>query len=251
MSKSVQFIRFANKMAHFDADVEMVSMLVDSYSLWREGGNELFPGSSDGTKYPVLSKRIVSERNREIAIRHLANTVYSSYIKDLSEELHIYLRLVVKEAWQSAKVDPGRLAGFQSSSTMTYREILEHLQRGSLADEVVDRIFQGLEALRSDKDLIKEIQKKLGIEVSSDAVSAAVSILDVRHKLVHADGFVSTEWKNNHPTLQYKVDSQGRIEITLNYSTVINARKAITNLIECIDKEVLKKGLVVENTPCE
>lgn len=247
MSKSKHYITFLNKMVHFDADLEIVSILSDSYAKQCKSLTTLFPGS-DNSKYKTLSSQKVCAHNRDIAIGHLANTVYSSYMKDLYEELNIYLHSVVKEAYAEAKVEPKRLVGSQAASSMKYGDILTLLQQGTLADEIIDNIFQSLEAEQSDSKLIKHFKDRIGIEIDPEIINNAVLYLDVRHKLVHADAYVDEEWKTEHPFLTYRKDRK-KTYFVLNYETVSAAKLSIGNLVEAIDIAAISKGLIEENSP--
>lgn len=249
MSRSYQFIRFDNKMLQFDADVELASILSDSYVSMLNDEGRLFPGTELSDRYPVLGSRRVLIENREIAVNHLANGIYCSYIKDLSEEFSLYLKNLVKEAWANSKIDPKRLAG-NTNATMTYSEILKYSQQGNLDNEVVDRIFQNLEKLRSDRELLKGIQSRLGFQMDDALVSEALGYLDVRHKLVHTDGFVDCEWKESHKFIKVNrcPNAVGAFQISLDYETTKKARKAITDLIKCIDDNALRLHLIRHNT---
>lgn len=247
MSKSKHYITFTNKMLHFDADLELVSILSDSYARQCKDLTTLFPDSNNN-KYKTLSSQKVCTQNRNIAIGHLANTVYSSYIKDLYEELSIYLHSVVKEAYAEAKVDPKRLVGSQAASSMKYGDILTLLQQGTLADEIIDNIFQSLESEQSDSKLIKQIKDRLGIEIESEIVANAVLYMDIRHKLVHSDAYVDNKWKASHVFLTYRKDKK-RTYFVLDYKVVSDAKSSIIKLVDAIDHAAISKGLIKENTP--
>lgn len=241
MANSKCLVTFKNKMSHFNADLDFIDILSRIIEDGGFSGEELFPGSSE-EKYSVLSRYTVGDQNRKLVIYHLKSTICTAYIKDLYEEFSIYLKGIMKETYSNAKVNPERLTG-EHSIKLSSVEILNHLQTGDLADVVIDSIFQSLENERSTINLITKFHNKIGIDKDDELVNNAIYYLEIRHKLVHTDGYADTEFRNTHTTLKYT--STGKIK--LDYPAIYQAYDAVFKLVSDIDAKVLKKGLVKSN----
>ncbi|MCH5263913.1 MAG: hypothetical protein J1F42_13470 [Lachnospiraceae bacterium] len=238
MAISKCLISFRNRMSHFNADLDFVDILSKSI----ENGNfsseeELFPGSND-ERYTILSHYKVGDQNRRLVVNHLKSTLYTAYIKDLYEEFSIYLKGIMKEVYSNAKVTPERLSG-EHTVNLSSVDILHHLQAGDLADVVIDDIFQSLENERSTIALVTKFHKKLGINIDQTLVDNAIYYLEIRHKLVHTDGYVSDEFKKTHDLLNYTSTNK----IKLDYYTICQAYAAILHLVSDIDSKVMNAGL--------
>ena len=249
MSQSKQYIIYKNKTDQFNADVELIDIICESYAKQCQDLDTLFPESDRPIKYPTLSKWKVSPHNRRKAIGHLANTLFSSYIKDLYEEFSLYLRAVVRESYVSAKGDPNRIAGNLSNASLSYSDILTFFRDGTLVDEIINGIFKKLEAERSDTKLVKQFADRVGLTIDETLISDAVNCLDVRHVLVHADGIVDDRWLRSHPDFKANLDEDGKRYIKLTKKSVLAAKKKIDALVLAIDNQALEKGFLKENTP--
>ena len=239
------YTSFRNKLLHFDDDIEMADILYSTVKATTisENATTLFE-YQDNKKHPNLSRYKICPQNRVEIVRHLKSSISSSYMKDLYEEFTIYLRSIIAEAYQNASVSPERLIG-EHKVTMSAVEILSEMRAGTLSQTIVDLMFQALENERSTISLIEKTCKKIGISIPKDIITDAVYYLEIRHKLVHTDGYADAEFRKTHPTLQYTKKHY----IDLTYSTLVSAKTAIFNLVQQIDKEVLTKGLVEANTP--
>lgn len=230
-------------MSHFNADLDFIDILYKSI----ENGDysneeELFPGSND-ERYTVLSHYKVGDQNRRLVVNHLKSTLYTAYIKDLYEEFSIYLKGIIKEVYNNAKVTPERLLGehqFHLDSVV----ILHHLKIGDLADVVIDNIFRSLENERSTIGLITKFHKKIGINIEKTLVDNAIHYLEIRHILVHSDGCADEEFKKAHDLLNYTSNNK----IKLDYHTICQAYEAVYDLVSDIDSKVISAGLAKSHT---
>ena len=100
----------------------------------------------DVYKRQVLSKRTVSDINRQLAMNHLKQTVFSSYVKDLYEEVYDYLKSVLTEAAIRSKVEPERLIG-EHRVEVKVSDILQADRLQSVIEDIVAKVFRKLENL--------------------------------------------------------------------------------------------------------
>lgn len=243
MPISKPFLAFKNKLQHFDDDLEFVDLLYSTIKATAPTDDNLRLFQYQSTeKHPNISRYKICQNNRLLIIRHLKSTVYTSYIKDIYEEVAIYLRNIVAEAYLNASITPERIIG-EHKVNMSAVEILTGIRDGTLAQTVIDNMFQTLENERSTILLIKKACKKIGIEISEDIINNAVYYLEIRHKLVHTDGYADAEFRELHPTLKYT----GGNYIDLTYQTIQEARLAIFNLIKAIDCSAIAKKIIKSN----
>lgn len=191
---------FINRLLHFNDDIELMDILYYNVanSTMPEDG-KLFR-YFDRNSHPNIARHtIISQHNRMLVVTHCRATLYSAYVKELYEELAIYLRSIIAEAYNNAKVEPGKIVGDQGKISMSAREILKYSRDGTLIDIVIGRLFQALENERSTIQLINKTCEKLGLNVDGNVIQDAVLFLEVRHKLVHTDGFADEDFKTAHP----------------------------------------------------
>lgn len=242
MEHSEAYISFKNKMMHFQDDIEIVDMF---YALIKrdnlENKEKLFD-MFDRKKHKSIARYRICDANREIVVTHLRATMYAAYVKELYEELTIYLKGVILESYKNATNTPERIVG-NHSFNMSATEVLKRIRDGNIEKTVIDNIFQSLERERSTRSLIEKACKKLGIEVEKELINSAVSYLDIRHKLVHADGYADEAFRKGHPHLEYT----NRFYIKLTYRILSDMRQTIFDLVEAIDEDGLRKELLKDH----
>ena len=91
----------------------------------------------------------------------------------------MYLRGIVSEAYQNATVDPRRIIG-EHNINMSTVDVLAGIRDGTLAQTVIDNMFQTLENERSTIALIDKTCRKLGLNVDSGVVDMAVNYLNIK-----------------------------------------------------------------------
>ena len=142
MTVSKEFLTFKNRLRHFDDDIEMVDILCTTIKRKRleSGADKLFEYQVP-EKHPNISSYSIRQENRLLLASHLRTTVYSSYVKDVYEEVTMYLRGIVSEAYQNATVDPRRIIG-EHKINMSTVDVLAGIRDGTLAQTVIDNMFQ-------------------------------------------------------------------------------------------------------------
>lgn len=241
---SKHYQTFTNRLLHLDADLELIDIIDVSIKdgLLTPGPEKLFEKISR-RKHPVLSKRTVSDINRQLAMNHLKQSVFSSYVKDLYEEVYDYLKSVLTEAAIRSKVEPERLIG-EHRVEVKVSDILQADKLQSVIEDIVAKVFRKLENERSTTALIEKTCGKLGLSVSDEIQSKAIYYLEIRHQLVHADGKADEQFKATHPDLNYTTGDY----IDLRYKLIQEARKAVKKFIEEFDTQAITKGLILSHT---
>lgn len=235
-------LRFLNRAARFDADIELVDVLGISI---RRG--ELTPAEGapllrhvDRKKHPRLASQKPSDHNRKLIVTHLKKTVNAAYIKDLYEDFAAYLTdLVVCAARRG--FSPDQLIG-DHRLQIEANDLLKCGSYDAVLDLVGESLFRKLENLRSTKKLIESLDKKLGLGLDQALVDAALPYLELRHLLVHADGVADDAFCERFPGFGATAHAQ----IPLTSATAQSARLAITALVAHIDAKALQADLIAE-----
>lgn len=238
--KTKAYVTFLNRVAHYDADLELVDVLkgiVRAGQLHNPDSEFLFD-QVDGDRHPTLARRTPTDNGRTIAINHLRATVYSSYLKDLYEDVTAYLRSILRCAMENG-LDPGRLIG-EHEIKLKANRVLSTGNWDTLIGLVSSSVFRLLENERDTKGLLEKMSKKLNMEVDEDKISAALPFLEWRHFLVHADGVADEKFCQAYPTFRVKPGNR----IPLRWARIQTARSAVMALIEEFDMKVVQHGVV-------
>lgn len=236
---SKPYLTFCNRLAHFNADLELVDIVVSSVTAGMLSTDDKLFTKLSKQKHPVLSKRKVNKTNRTNAINHLRQSIFSSFLKDLYEEVYSYLKSVLAEASVNSKIDPARFIGDQKVEIKAV-DILQADKLQSIIEDIVSKMFHQLENKRSTKELLEGVRNKLNICVDKEVEDKAVYYLEIRHQLVHADGKADYKFKVEHPDLFYTTDDY----IDLRYRLIQKARKAIVDFVVLFDTEVVSRGII-------
>jgi hypothetical protein len=231
---------FEQKLNYFNDDIELIDILRNSVLK-----GDLSDNTSthvlkrvDSTKHSHIARRKNSDGGRELVMNHLRSTVYSSFIKDVYEEVTQYLRTIIEKSCMNG-FNSGRIIG-EHSFKADAKTILGLGNWDNVCRMVSDSVFQSLEAERSTLSLLQKVTAKLGLNVADTHIKAALPYLEIRHFLVHTDGKVSTEYIKNYPNI--KTDKKGHI--VLDYQFILNMRTSVKSLIAEYDKEVINKALL-------
>ncbi|WP_136440735.1 hypothetical protein [Pacificoceanicola onchidii] len=193
----------------------------------------------DPAAHTHLSRRQNSDHNRLLTINHLRKTVYTSYTKDIYEELTEYLRRILTMA-ALVGFDGGRLVG-EHSAKMDIRTVLQLGSWEKLCEELSANVFQSLEAERSTPALLRKMRTKLDLAFDEALIDAALPYLEARHLLVHVDGAINQDFRNKYPTV---TEQNGKVLV--NYQFVRSLRDAVLALADAFDRELVAKGLVAD-----
>ena len=235
---------FRNRILHFNDDLEFMDIIFRAVlnSDVTDGG-KIFQNFIP-QKHTHIARYTVSQDNRRKIAAHCKAAMYSSYVKDLYEEVSMYLMNILTEAAENTRENPERILGDLSNMSMTYNEILTYAKDGTITQKVIERVFQHLENERSTVKLIDKICKRLGLKIDEKIMNEAVYYLEIRHKLVHTDGFADDDFRASHPSLTYTPDSY----IDLTYDTIVSMREKVTALMDAIDSEAISKGILKPHT---
>ncbi len=238
--KSKQFHRFINRIAQYEADVEMADVIqISSYQgkLHTAGSMTVFD-AVDQAKHPCLSARTNTAYGRTMIIRHLKATVFSSFIKDLYEDLTAYLQAILFCAAKNS-FDPSRLIG-EHKLSLDANELLQAGSWPAVVKLVTDSVFRKMENEKSTKDLILKIDSKLNLGINKDLINAALPYLEIRHLLVHVDGIADKPFCEKFT--QFGLTPGTKVKI--NYQIAQDAKKHIIALAQSIDRKLIQHNII-------
>lgn len=244
--RSKNRVTYENRMLHYKADLELIDILcsINLSSGLSPADNSLLFLHLDIEKHKVLKKRKISKHNRDMALYHLRQTVYGAFIKSIYEELYSFLKATIYETVENLKADPDRLIG-DHKITLSAKEILKLGDISAVNAKIIDTLFQTLEAEQSTLKLIEKIRNKLGLEFDEELITNALPYLELRHKLVHANGKLDADFVAKYP----EIPKTFRGYADLKLETMHAAQLTIGKLVEAIDENALSKRFVRPNTP--
>jgi len=240
MAQTKFLVRFLNRAARFDADVEFVDIVASAVKkglLHDPKSSDIFK-FVDKRKHPRIVKHKSSDHNRGLAVAHLKDTVHSAYIKDLYEDASEYVASLLGSAARKG-LDPGRLIG-EHRMSFEANELLALRDWDAVVQFISRSLFRKLESEQSTKKLLDALDKKLALKVDPTIVAAALPYLDIRHLLVHADGVADDTFIKAYPGFGLKAGDA----FTLDWKLVHEARTTITALVHHYDERALSAGVV-------
>lgn len=230
---------FETKLFYFDDDIDLIEVVrlgILNGDL-TDNASKFVLKNIDPEKHPHIKRRKNSDGSRELLANHLRQTVYSSYIKDIYEEVTQYLKTILEKAAENG-FDSGRLIG-EHSTKLDAKVVLAAGAWPEVARLITDSVFQSLEAEKSTLKLLEKVSTKLALGVDENLIKAALPYLEVRHFLVHVDGRIPVQFKQANPKIPIK---NGHIK--LDYKFVGEFRAAVKNLIKDYDEKVIVANLL-------
>ncbi|MCX5462858.1 hypothetical protein [Alcaligenes parafaecalis] len=237
--KTKAYHAFEQKIIYFDDDITMIDIIrtnILNGELTDKNSTHVLK-NLDPVKHRHLIRRKNVDGSRKLLINHLRQTVYSSYIKDLYEEVTHYLRTILEKSAANG-FDAGRIIG-EHPVKFDAKAILIAGDWKSIARLITDSVFQALEAEKSTLKLFEKISSKLALGVDDGLIKSAIPYLEVRHYLVHADGRAPSDFKDKYPDIRIQ-----RGYFLLNYSFVENLKTHTKNLVKAFDEAVVAKNLL-------
>lgn len=238
--RSKAFHAFEQKLSYFEDDLELVEILRISVL----NGDLTDTGSSnvlrhvDDIKHSHIGRRSNSDGSRKLVINHLRTTIYSSYVKDVYEELTNYLRTILEQAAENG-IDAGRVVG-EHAFKVDAKIILQAGDWSNVTKLVADSIFQSLESEKSTLKLIKKISNKLALGVNETLIIDVLPYLEVRHFLVHTNGKASYDFKRSYPHI--KLNPKGKVVLGVDFVNELKTK--LLALLAEFDRKVVDNGVV-------
>ena len=234
--KSKGYQRCYTRLDYFRLDREVADIFVKNKELLA-GSDRIFVGVT-ASGHPLLSVRENTDYSRTIVAKHLRNSIYVSFIKEIYEEVTEYIRYILQQAALNG-ADTNRLLG-EHNVSMKANEILSKSSKEDIVQLITDQMFQQLENERSTMTLIQKIKNKLGLNIEQSVIDNALPYLECRHVFVHSDGKPNADFRTKYNFI--KTDTKGRINLTADFLT--KAFNAVNKLLLSIDKEMLRLNYI-------
>jgi hypothetical protein len=230
---------FEQKLIYFDDDLDLIDVLRTSIvnGDLTDADSKQVLKNVDPQKHTHISRRKNGDGSRKAVINHLRGTLYSSYFKDVYEEVTHYLKTILEKSAENG-FDSGRIIG-EHTCKFDAKAILEAGDWKSITTMIADSVFQSLEAEKSTLKLFQKISNKLALNIDQKLIDAALPYLEVRHFLVHADGLLPQDFVDNNPGISVK---NGFVQI--DYKLVNGLRKTVKELIKAYDEKVIAGQLL-------
>lgn len=241
--KTKYLVKFLNRAAHFEADIELVDVLAissGSGALSAGGGNLLFDAVNPA-QHPRLAKRKSNDHNRRLAVRHLKASLCASYVKDLYEDFGRYMQDVLEAAARGG-LNPNRLIGSHKINVEA-NDLLAAGGWDAVVHMVAKSLFRKLEDERNTKSLIQAMDAKLGLGLDQPTLDAALPYFELRHLLVHHDGVADQEFCQRFPSF----GATAAKKISVEFGVVASARATVVALANEFDARVIQHKVVPQS----
>ena len=230
---------FEQKLIYFENDLELIDVLSLAIS-----DNTLTPASDSEFVLKELHKRLARRRNSHTSrlqlINHLRQSIYSSYIKDVYEEVTCYFRIMM-EKYFKGNIDSARVIG-EHTLKLDAKAVLALGNWDAVCRHVASSVLQSLEAERSTLALFKKVKNKLGIEIDDSMIDEALPYLEVRHFLVHSDGVLSAEFIGQYPFIELSANNV--IKLTPDF--IKNLTTKTKKIIRHYDKQIIRRNVLLQ-----
>lgn len=233
-NKSKGYRKFHTRLLYFFDDIEAVEIMdINKENL--AGERHIFNGVSRA-QFGRLYRRRNTPGSRRNVVSHLKNSVYVSCIKELYEEVMLYLGYVLRSAAMTAP-DVNRLIGEQNDIKMKANDILALQSREEIVSVIMGQVFRHIERKKDTYLLINTLNDRLALCVDPEVINAAMPYLEARHIFVHADGIADKEYKKKYSQIKLK---EGKIYLD---SKVIREYIATAEaLVSAFEEKMIKCG---------
>lgn len=182
--KTKYLVRFLNRAAQFEADLELIDVFFTASMAGQLASNQYLFKYVAPQKHVRLASRKVNRHNRELALNHLKGTIRAAFLKDIYEDVSTYITDLLAGAAR-AGLSPERLIG-ENKMSFEVNDVLKCGCWESVINLVAESLFRKLENERSTLKLLIAIDKKLNLGVPEKVIQDALPYLEIRHLLVHS-----------------------------------------------------------------
>lgn len=233
---------FKEHIKNFIEDLDFIDIVCEHDNLERlapyKDENIPFNGVTD--KHIRLSRRHNISSTRILISTHLRQSYYTSFIKDVYEEVTSYLNRILYEC-ALKNLDPNRFIG-DISLNIPATDILHCSSMEDVIKHITNIIYRKLENQKNTKKLIINISNRLGLDVNETDVSNAIELLNIRHIFVHRDGIPDKEFLEKNPNIPLRKNNR----IKLSYPLLMKIKDAAFRIVDSIDREIILKKLIPE-----
>lgn len=232
---------FSGRTQYFWDDIEFIDVIKKNIN----AGNMNSNGSTifnliDPNVHTHLNRRINSDGSRKLVVNHLRKTVYTSYVKDLYEEFTMYLRSILTCSVKSGS-NINLVVG-EFNIDIKLNELISLGSWDKVCDHVVEIVFQKIESQKSTLKLVKQIARRLRIDIDNNIIESAMPFLEARHLFVHEDGKASDEYRKKYKNIDGI--SFNDEYIVVNYRFIKSLHDSIHELARHIDLKIVNTNLL-------
>lgn len=247
---SKYYMDFKKRVDKFYVDCELVEYLCDFHPLLANSKGKGLELKNKKKRYPNLAIVDSSYKRKEI-LNHLCRTVYSSFIKDLYEEVCLYISTILAAMALNHKISNIERLVEGCTKNICIKDLLNY----SSYEEVVNLISKTITRTMEEHQMwcdekkkknirlsiIDELQKRLGISFDINKKNEAEHYLCLRHILVHNDGYPDSDFIEKHPVFKLK---KGQKKLPMTHIIIQNAYETVNELVLEIDNCLVNNNLI-------
>lgn len=177
------------------------------------------------------------KKNIEFAIVRLYN-LFTTYLHSITKEMYVKNPMLVV-----GKAVINKNGNDKENLSMSYAEIVRLENYNNIQEQIVLKIFRSFEELRSTRKLLDKILENTKVKVPKTVINDALAYLELRHLYVHNQGCVDSKYVKEYGE-KFTPKLKEKKEIPSNIETFTKALKAINDLIEEIDKQLIEAKIL-------
>lgn len=163
------------------------------------------------------------------------------YIVELYKAFDEYLKNSIEEIFQFNPLLVLELSAAQVSVSAV--DIIKLGEYKNICKKIISDIYRKLEDLQSTRKLLDKYKKTFKIEIEKRIEKKALSVLELRHLIIHNDCKIDEVYEKSYPEM--KLCAGKKISTTFSFVSTLDSN--LTAFIDLIDKILLEKKLIKEN----
>ena len=237
---------FSDKLFGFQCDLELIDIVRKAIldGALTDSTSRHVLKYLDSNQHQCLAGRKNRDTSRSLILSNLQQNTYSSYVKDVYEEVTLYLRKILAIYFRK-DINHKRLIGEHSFSTDA-KTLLALGNWDAVCNYVSSTVLQKMENERSSIELLRKMKQKLELDVDDSIIDAAIPYLKTRHFLVHSDGVLDNEFIQEHPFIPHTSKRTLKIDATF----IADLRNKTILLIRSYDEQIIAKNIFSEDDTC-
>jgi hypothetical protein len=178
----------------------------------------------------------VKDYNRIFSYTRAKNSEFS--LIELYNAFSWYLKDILKCMYEK---DPIKIVGKVATQNLSFIDIVNLGSFDRVSEKMINSVFRKLEDEKSTPKLLEKILCHTTITLDDTTKRTALMYLEMRHLIIHNNGKADDKFINDYGAL-ITLRANGKLPTT--FDVVTSAMKAVYELAENIDKELIANGLI-------
>lgn len=235
-NESTAFQRFRNRLEQEKQTLQILdASLISAHRVAKSKDGPL--ASALGYEQNKYDQLHVPSREGKRLITQAKNANYRAALISLYSIWSHYMRDILGLMYQ---VSPHQVSQ-KAHGEIKFNEIINLGSYEAIQQYIIDHVFRGLENEQSTKKLLDKIIKHTKISLSQSLKVNALAFLEIRHLLVHANGYIDEKYKKTYGGI---VTCETGKKLKMKWSIVDAAFGKVEELCREIDRLLIAGGYI-------